>query len=258
MFFSGNLLDPDILQSNVTAFLSFCLMAGAVYIFNDMNDYKSDRLHPEKRSRPLASGTVSIQSARILLTGMATAAFLTSYIISSSLSLILFIYLFLNILYSRWLKKYALPAVLIVASGYILRVLAGAEASSVEASAWILVLTFLLSLLIGFNKKEADADCLKPDSRSHSKFQKALTLSVSLFILIIYALWSLNPGVQQRLGSEYLWITSIFVFIGLTRYTYLILVKNESKNPVNLFIHDLVLMGSSTGWGITLFILLYS
>jgi len=257
MFFSGNLLNPQLLLHNIAAFLSFCLMAGAVYIFNDMSDYTSDRLHPEKSHRPLASETVSIRSARLLFAFMAAAGVLVSYAVSELLSGILLTYLLLNIFYSRSLKRYTVPALLIVSAGYILRVLAGAEASGVAPSAWMIILAFFLSLLIGFNKKEMDSPEPNPGKTSRLNMQNVLTLSLSFVILITYIAWSVNSGVQERLGSEHLWISSIFVFAALARYAYLILVKGKRTNPVYLFLYDAMLVGSCTGWSITLFILLY-
>lgn len=257
LFFSGNLLAPELLLNSITAFFSFCLMAAAVYIFNDIRDYESDRLHPEKRYRPVASGRVNFQSARWFSAGLTAAGFLAAYTVSVSLSAILFTYLLLNIFYSSSLKRYTFAALLIVAAGYILRVLAGAEAIDVAPSSWIINLTFLLSLLIGFNKRESDSSLTNPDYPNRLHLQKILTLTISTVILIIYIAWSTTAGVQLRLGSQHLWISSFFVFAGLARYAYLILVKKVRKNPVKLFIHDTVLIGSSAGWSITLFILLY-
>lgn len=262
LFFSGNLFEYPLLINNILAFTAFSLTASAVYIFNDLCDSGSDKTHPLKQDRPIASGMINKSAAGTLFAMMAPAGPAIGFLVSGYVASILFIYLIINILYSLFLKRVTVTGLVILAAGYILRILAGAAATDVTVSVWIILLTFLLAWFIGLNKRRNDLAALSPVSSGMDKVrQKSDDLwipATGVLIFFIYLLWTLSPEVTERLGSDKLWISAVFVPAALLRYIYITIRKQVTANPVTMFLSDPVLIGCSFGWGVVLYLLLYT
>jgi 4-hydroxybenzoate polyprenyltransferase len=147
--FGFRLFDPAALGRSLLAALAFCLASGGVYVLNDLMDRESDRNHPVKRDRPLASGAVPVPAALVLLGACAAGGLGAAWALSPRCAGILSAYLALNLAYSLRLKHLAVLDIFCVALGFLLRVLMGGAASAVPVSQWILVMTFLTALFLG-------------------------------------------------------------------------------------------------------------
>jgi len=252
LFFSGYLFEYPLLINNILAFTAFSIAASAVYIFNDMCDSGSDKTHPLKKDRPIASGIIKKRAAGILFAVMVPAGPAIGFLVSAYVASILVIYLFINILYSLFLKRVTVTGLVILAAGYILRIAAGAAATGVTVSGWIILLTFLLAWFIGLNKRRNDLAALSPVNSGMDEVRhktEYIWISVTgVMIIFIYLLWALSPEVTERLGSDKLWISAVFVTAALLRYIYIAIRKQVSANPVTMFLSDPALIGCSFGW----------
>lgn len=161
LIFSKELFDAEPLLTAVRAFAAFCLTASCVYIINDMSDIEADRSHPEKRTRPLASGAISTTQASILLAVLLTLSVGLSASMRPRFHLALITYFVMNIAYSVRLKEIVLVDVFIIAAGFMLRVLGGAFAIGVQVSSWIVLCTLFTSLFLGFAKRRGELQLLQ-------------------------------------------------------------------------------------------------
>lgn len=265
-FFAGQLLAPQTMIRLVWAFVSFSLIASAVYIFNDWRDLEADKSHPEKRNRPLASGAIPLRAAWWAM-GILTAAGLAGlFFLGKKEAAIGGLYLAINIGYSLGLKKLPLLDLFLVAAGFVLRLFIGAYAplSFVPLSEWIVIMTFLLALFLGFGKRReevimAEAGQAVRDSVKgyNLVFVNGAMLVMASVIMVAYLGYTLSPEVQARLHSRQLYLTTIFVALGIFRYLQLTFVDEKSGNPTQIFWEDRFLNIVLAGWVISFFVLLY-
>lgn len=276
IFFGRQLFNLQIDFLLIFAFFSFSFLASAIYCFNDLIDANEDKQHPTKRFRPIASGLVSKGHAVWLCTLLIAASFLTicvpfffsehitTEIFFKQLSILGF-YFVLNILYSLWLKKVAIIDVLVIAIGFILRLLLGAITASIELSQWIVLLTFLLALFLAFAKRRDDVKEYEENGkilRKHitlynSRFlDQVLTILVAL-TLVCYIMYCTSPSVVERINSQYLYLTSIFVLLGMIRYLQITIVMGKSGSPTKVLIHDRFLQFTVTLWIVSYLVILY-
>jgi len=162
-------MEPQILGVVVPSFIALSLLASGVYVFNDLRDIEEDRSHPIKCRRPLPSGEVSpgkakVLSAGLFLTGFGLAALESLRIRSGELFLLFCAYVFLNVLYTCWLKRFSILDVAIIGVGFVIRILLGAVSSAVLLSNWIVLMTFLLALFLGFGKRRDDLIILNDEA----------------------------------------------------------------------------------------------
>ncbi|HYA99885.1 MAG TPA: decaprenyl-phosphate phosphoribosyltransferase [Ktedonobacteraceae bacterium] len=247
------------------AFAVFCLASSSIYIFNDLLDLERDRLHPTKSIRPLAKGDVSISWAivtiAILLLGCAGLIALITYIpilqpdIYASLGganalfiLTVVSYLLLMVLYSLWLKHVVLLDVFIIASGFVLRILAGAVVIPVMISPWLYVVTILLSLFLALSKRRHELILLQSEANSHRQILKEYSLPlldqlitiVTAATIMAYSLYTF----QGPTGNHRLMITIPLVIYGIFRYLYLIHMRTEGGNPEEVLLRDRHMFGT--------------
>lgn len=268
LFFSGHLLEMSYLVPSVIAFISFSLAASGIYCLNDIVDIKSDRLHPEKCQRPLASGSISTSSAVALM----LLCFLSSFLILLLLPdnrcgcfIIVSIYIGMNVAYCLGLKKVALLDVFIIAFGFVLRVIIGGVSSSIETSHWILSMSFLLALFLAVAKRRDDvvlyeSSGVKVRESSSSYSLQFLNQTMSLLAtvaLICYIMYTITDEVVERIGSPYLYATSVFVLAALLRYMQIAIVKEQSGSPTNVFYSDKFLQICVFCWIMSFAIMLY-
>ena len=243
LFFAGNFF--LIFQSSVILlFFSFCLAASTIYILNDIVDVENDRLHPEKKKRPIASGAISLNAAYIVL-----AFFLIGFV-----STLLFLghsawfvvgYFIMNILYSFYLKNISIVDVSCISLGFVLRVMAGGSEADVFVSHWMIILIFLLTISLAFAKRRDDLviddnrTVFRKSSKGYSLVFLDVATSISFSItLISYILYSISPETIERLNSDKLYITSLFVFIGIMRYLQITIIDKNSGSPVEVLLKD--------------------
>lgn len=240
VFFAEDWGNPERLFAALAAFLAFCLAASGVYCINDVLDLKEDSAHPRKRQRPLAAGEVSPNAAYALAAALGAAALAVSLYAGPRLSLCLAVYAGINILYSRTLKRMVLVDVFCIASGFIIRLLAGTWGIGVEPSQWFLLCTLNLSLFLGFSKRYAELIdgqrpledkriVLKSYSPEFLRSLLAITLSATL---ITYGLYTTSERTLEVHGSTRLIYTLPIAMFGLFRYLYLVMEKGYGENTV--------------------------
>lgn len=241
---------------DILAFISFGLLASGVYIINDIFDAERDRLHPTKKDRPLASGKIKVWQALLLFTVLLALSITISIMLSSAIFWISIIYLITNILYSFGLKHLAIIDVMIVALGFVFRVMAGAYAINVPVSHWILLCTFFLSLFMAFGKRKNEMDILDSASRSHRRSISeytdsfidqmiALTAGISI---VFYSLYTIDQTTIARFGSDNLIYTTPIVVFAVLRYFHLLYNKKDGGDPVAIFTGDIQIISSVLIW----------
>jgi len=256
LFFAGQFSDVQQLIKLFIAFLAFSMCASAIYILNDSRDIAEDRLHPKKKLRPLAAGTISLQTAVILMILLfASGVFLMGYLSLHALG-ILGLYLVLNILYSFFLKHVSILDVTIIAIGFVLRIFVGAIVTDTPLSQWIVIMTFLLALFLALAKRrdgvliflETNQNIRKVIKDYNLKFVEGAMMIMSSVTIVAYILYTTSTEVVQRLNSEYVYLTSIYVILGILRYMQLSLHENNSGSPTDLVLKDSFLIAVIFGW----------
>jgi 4-hydroxybenzoate polyprenyltransferase len=266
LMFSKQLLDGDSLVASLTAFLVFCLLSGGVYLFNDLKDLQKDQIHPTKRKRPIAAGTLSIRLAGfvacvLIFLGISIASTLGTKFLTIAAS-----YVALQVAYSLYLKDIVLIDVGTIALGFILRVAAGAEAVGVQVSAWLFSCTILLALFLGLTKRRKELQYADPEALSRKVLNDYNPTMLDLMIamigsatLISYALYTRDPETIERAGTHDLPYTLPFVLYGILRYLFLVYRNDDDcrlEGP-DQFLTDRSLMLNIIAWGVSMVGLLY-
>ena len=266
IFFAGEIFDFDKFSSLLIGFLSFCFVSSAVYILNDYNDLEVDRLHYEKRNRPLASGAITKSTGLILLFSSLAFGVLLSLLLPIEFTWVVLIYVSLNIAYSFGLKKVSILDLIMVSFGFILRIIAGGIASDVYVTNWLIVMVFLLSLFIVVAKRRDDileymdsGKVLRASSQQYNiQFVNSVLTMISGIIIVAYIMYTISPEVAVRFDTEYLYITSLFVTAGLMRYLQITLVENNSGSPIKLLYRDRFIQITIAMWLLSFFLILYA
>ena len=247
LIFAGGLNDSMGIQHAIGGFLSFSLVASAVYVLNDWFDREEDRLHPEKCGRPIASGAVPIRAAAIMAAGLIVAGGVLAWLTTNPNVVVLEgVYLALNIYYSHSLKHIVILDVFVPAAGFVIRVLVGAVAVGVPASHWLLVCTLLLALFLGFSKRRSEIELLKEHSVSHRSvlayYSPALINQLNAVLcsstVVCYALYTVAPETVAKYGSDHLIYTIPFVLYAIFRYLFLVEIKHDGGDPSSLILRD--------------------
>jgi 4-hydroxybenzoate polyprenyltransferase len=276
LVFDRQLPDPEILFSkgqlhpiqpllhSFSAFILFCLLSSAVYIINDIVDIESDRNHPTKKKRPIASGTLSISVAWISASIITLITLAIAFRLSFGFFLISLAYFIINLAYTNWLKHIPLIDVLVIASGFVLRVAGGVSVIEVQRfSPWLYVVTTLFALFLGFGKRRAELALLEEKADSHRRVLDGYTiplldnliLIVSSTTIVSYSLYTFSA---PNLPSNHsMMLTIPFVLYGIFRYLYLIQVKQEGGAPEELLLADRPLQISIALWGISILLIFY-
>lgn len=246
LFFSKNLLNAELLAKTLLAFGLFCLAAGGVYLINDIWDRDEDRVHPEKSTRPIASGAlpvaVAASAAILLVIGALGAAFLVKPIFG----FVTTTYVILNIAYSKWLKHVVILDVFSIAAGFVLRVVAGAVVIDVVMSHWLLICTMLLALFLGFTKRRHEVVALANDAGLHRRvlaeynplFLDMMIAIVTSATVVAYTLYTVSNETIEWFNTDRLLLTVPFVLYGIFRYLYLVYHKERGWNPAHALLTD--------------------
>ena len=270
MFFGGSLLDPSDIRASVVTFFAFSFIASSVYCFNDIIDVEADRRHPVKCKRPIASGAISVRSAWALmalmfLLSVGTVCLLDTYTHVINVGLVILIYYILNILYCSKLKQYAIVDVCIIAFGFVLRVLAGGFATDIALSKWLVLMTFLLTLFLSFAKRRDDVlrmnETGEPPRENTIRYNltfinQAITITASV-TLVCYIMYTVSPEVVNRFHSDLLYLTSVFVLLGLLRYIQITVVDKRSGDPTKMMLRDRFTQCVVLLWALTFLVLIY-
>jgi 4-hydroxybenzoate polyprenyltransferase len=249
----------------VQALIAFCFLSSSVYILNDVADRERDRLHPLKRSRPIAAGKVSVPTASLISLFLAIVGLLVSVRINLDLLVVAVSYLALNVLYTVLLKDIVIIDVMTIAAGFVLRALAGAVAVNVEFSAWLLITTFVLALFLGLGKRRHELIFLEKEASAHRKILEKyspylldqLIGVVTASTVITYFFYTLSSEVGAKLGTKYLFVTIPFVIYGIFRYLYLVHKEEKGGSPTRLLLTDLPLLIDVLLWLASAILILY-
>lgn len=265
LVFAQQLTEPVAVRRALLALTSFCLASSAVYIFNDIRDRAEDRLHPLKRNRPIAAGTVSVASAGLLGGLLAASAIAMAIALGRDFLIILVVYLILNQLYSAGLKHVVILDVMIVSLGFVLRVLAGGAAIQVRVSAWLLLCTFLIALFLAFSKRRHELQLLADTASnqrpvlSHysSSFLDQMINVVTASTVVAYAMYAISPETAERFHTRDLIYTIPMVLFGIFRYLYLIYQRPSSRNPTEALLHDMPFLLNILAWAVAVLWIVY-
>ena len=236
-FFAGTILSFENLFLLILTFFAFSFVASSIYILNDYKDIESDKKHPKKKFRPLASGKVSKRNALMLFFILLIASTALMYSTRIHVLSIIYAYFILNIFYTLVLKRIAIVDIVCISVGFVLRVFAGAFAVDVPVSEWLILMVFLISLLMGFAKRRDDL-LIKEESgitlrKSIDGYTKPfIDLSVTMMagvVIVCYIMYVTHESVISRIGNSYLYLTSIFVIIGILRYLQITFVEEKVK-----------------------------
>ena len=242
----------------------FCMLSGAVYLINDIFDKKADQNHPKKKNRPIASGKLPVNVAAASAVVIVIGSLFLAFHLSTGFGIISTIYFLLNVAYSFKLKQIPLIDVMIIATGFVLRVGAGVTLINVERfSPWLYVCTTLLALFIGFGKRRAEIVCLSENAIQHRKvldgysleFLDQLITIVSGTTIVAYSLYTFSaPNLPE---NSTMMLTIPFVLYGLFRYLYLIKIKNSGGAPEEVVLSDRPLEICILLWGISVVVIFY-
>ncbi len=246
LVFSRRLTDPDAALRTLVAFGAFCAVASAIYLVNDVADYERDRVHPTKRNRPIASGAISRGTALVMAALLAPLGAAAAFWLNVPTGVIISCYGVINLTYSLWLKHVVLLDVFIIALGFLLRVTVGAVSIPVPISPWLLICTFFIALFLGICKRRHELVTLGEDAASHrgilahynTPFIDKMVSALAGMTVMSYALYTIDPRVAARLGTDGLVLTVPFVLFGIFRYLYLVHLRQKGGSPTEVVLTD--------------------
>lgn len=267
-FFAGSITDVHDILASVITFIAFSLAASSVYCLNDIIDVEADRRHPVKCFRPIASGAVTVSGAGrlmgVLLVASASLLMLLGSVRWAVGGVILF-YVLLNVAYCIRLKQFAIVDVCIIATGFVLRLLAGGFATDVVLSKWIVLMTFLLTLFLSFAKRRDDVirmnETGEPPRKNTVRYNltfinQAVTITATV-TLVCYIMYTVSPDVGERVHTPYLYLTTVFVILGLLRYLQITVVDEKSGEPTKVMLHDRFMQAVVLLWALSFFVIIY-
>ncbi|WP_456087509.1 UbiA prenyltransferase family protein [Parabacteroides sp.] len=265
LFFGHKLMEYDLLVNSIIALLLFSCMSSAIYCFNDIEDLEFDKVHPKKCNRPLASGVISLKLGWFLFLLLALFSCISACVINQGLFLILAIYLILNLFYTLKLKQFAIIDVFIIAVGFVLRVYAGSVVTNIALSEWIILMTFLLALFLGFAKRRDDViifekthiQSRKNTSLYNKDFLNSVLSIVTAVIIVAYMMYCMSDGVINQMGSRKVYFTSAFVILGLFRYLQQTFINEQTGSPTQVLYSDHFLQLILIGWILTFTLIIY-
>jgi 4-hydroxybenzoate polyprenyltransferase len=262
LVFTYNLLNVDMLIQVVGAFVTFCALSSAGYLWNDLRDVAADRLHPVKRNRPIASGKVPPRLAAVVAIVLAIGGLGMAFALGGPFALVASLYLLLTISYSIWLKHLVLIDVFGIAAGFVLRAVGGAVVIGVPVSPWLYVCTVLGSLFLALGKRRNELELLEGGAGGHRKNLEEYTLELVDHLILIVAsvtimAYSLYTFTADNLPRDHsMMLTIPLVVYGLFRYLYLVRVRRQGGAPEDLFLTDPGMLGTAIAWaGVSLVVL---
>jgi len=265
LVFSGHLFSSHDILFTTAGFLIFSLSASGIYLFNDILDLGQDKRHPVKSLRPLPSGRLSVGSAWIASAVLIVAGVLAGCLLKFQFGIAVAAYVLLNIIYSIKLKDIVILDVMTIATGFVLRVIAGALLIEVPTSEWLIICTVLLALFLGFSKRRHEITFLESQADIHREVLKHYTPYfldqmigiVTASTVMSYALYTISDETVKKFGTKRLIYTVPFVLYGIFRYLYLVHRREEGGNPTKLALTDFPLLINIILWIVTASLIIY-
>ena len=265
LLFGRRLLDGAAVLDAVSAFAVFCVLSGVVYLVNDIADRDSDRRHPLKAQRAIASGALPVPTAAGVALALGVGGLAAASAIGPRFAAAAAAYLALQLLYSFALKHVVIIDVLTIAIGFVLRAVGGAVAVHVEIGHWLLVCTILLALFIALAKRRHEIVLLAGSAISHRPILgdyspyllDQMIGVVTASTLISYIFYTISPETQAKFGTAWLGLTIPFPLYGIFRYLYLVHQREGGGSPADLLLTDRPLLACVALWALTVALIIY-
>ena len=265
LLFGRQLFDAVAVINAVSAFVVFCVLSGAVYLVNDIVDRGSDRRHPLKAQRPIASGVLPVSAGAAAALALGAGALAAAFGIGRAFAGVAAAYLALQMLYSYTLKHLVIIDVLTIAVGFVLRAVAGAVAVNVVISHWLLMCTILLALFIVLAKRRHEIVLLAGGAANHRPILGEYTAYlldqmigvVTASTLIAYVFYTISPETQEKFGTPRLGLTIPFPLYGIFRYLYLVHQRDGGGSPADLLLTDRPLLACVALWALAVALIIY-
>jgi 4-hydroxybenzoate polyprenyltransferase len=265
LLFGRQLTDPVAVARASAAFAVFCVLSGVVYLVNDVSDRDTDRQHPLKARRPIASGALPVPVAIASAIVLAVLALISAFMLGWPLFIVAAIYLALQTLYSGPLKHIVIIDVLTIAIGFVLRAVAGAVVVNVDISHWLLVCTILLALFISLVKRRHELVLLAGGATSHRPILgeyspyllDQMIAVVTASTLVSYVISTVSPETVQKYHTDYLGLTVVFPLYGIFRYLYLVHQKEGGGSPADMLLNDRPLLVCVALWAASVAAIIY-
>ncbi|MEA2019173.1 MAG: UbiA prenyltransferase family protein [Campylobacterota bacterium] len=255
LFFAFSFSNIENNINTVIAFILFSMIASSIYIVNDYMDIEEDKNHPTKCNRPLASGTVSLKTAKLLIFSLSATSLTIALFFNINLFFVLLVYFILNIFYSLKLKHISIVDIFIISTGFVLRLFAGAVVANIELSMWIIIITFLLAIFLSLAKRRDDVllslkgqDTRKNIDGYNLEFVNASMVLMAGVVIVSYLQYTVSHEVIVRLNTEYLYLTAFFVILGILRYMQITFVEQQSGSPTKIVLKDRFLQFTIISW----------
>lgn len=265
LIFSRNLFHTDLLLNVCVGFILFCFASSSIYIFNDIRDRDYDRAHPEKSKRPIAAGLLRVEEIGIIAFLLASVPLAAAYLINPLFFFVLATYLIINLFYTLGLKNIVILDVMCIASGFVLRVIAGTVLAGVAATDWLYICTITISLFLGFSKRRQELAVLGDHAGNRRKvlseysvpFLDQMIGVATACTVMSYALYTISPETVARFGTRHLISTIPFVLYGIFRYLYLLHKKDLGGNPASTILKDIPLVLNFILWLAAVVLIIY-
>jgi 4-hydroxybenzoate polyprenyltransferase len=236
------------------------------FLLNDLRDIEMDRLHPRKRNRPLAAGQLSPHLAVAAMFGLATIAAVGGFQLGITFGALVTIYMLQNVAYTYWLKHQPILDVMCIASGFVLRAVAGAIVIGTVPSPWMVLCTMTLAVFVGFGKRRHELVSLNDNATSHRDClagysQQFLDLMMAISAasaIVCYALYTVASETVARFETQLLVLTTPFVIYGIFRYLYLVHLRTEGGDPSKLLVSDRPILINGFLWAAAICFIIYA
>ena len=265
LFFALKIAEPELLLNAFLGFIAFSLSASAIYALNDYHDIEEDKQHPKKKFRPLASGEISKPQAIVIMTVLFVAGFSLMAYLSLDATLILAAYVGMNVAYSFYLKHVSIVDIVTIAIGFVLRLFVGSAVTGIALSMWIVIMTFLLALFMALAKRRDDVLIYESTGKKMRKvidgynlqfLDTAMAIMASI-VIVAYLMYTTSSDVVERVGSQYLYLTALFVIMGIMRYLKITFIHKDSGSPTKIVLKDLFMKLILIAWIISFAWILY-
>ncbi len=263
LVFAKHLTHPSVIMSAVGAFGVFCVLAGAVYTLNDLVDVEADRVHPVKRKRPIASGQVPVPLAKAMLGVLVIVGLAGACLGPWRFAVAAAAYFVLNIAYSFRLKKIAYLDVGLIATFFVLRVIAGGYAIRTNVSFYLLACTALLALFLGFGKRRHElgsSNATKQRVALEAYSSKTLTVALAvtgLASVATYVAYTLDARTEALFDSQFLFLTAIHPLFGVVRFLQLVVTRPKAESPTQEMLRDVPFMLNLVAWVAEIMVIVY-